>query len=147
MKKNGPALIVLFLALMVFVFANAAIRWRDVPLHDDTCVRSGSCASCHQGSIPNNHTVEFLEESHGSVARTNRESCMTCHEQRQCADCHDNEMPAWHNLLLCRPARGEKERNAHMHIANQHRQSCMECHSRQFQTQCSNCHIMDEWKR
>ncbi len=147
MKKIVLTLIVFYLAVLVLAIANAALRWREQPGHGESCVHSGDCASCHQGSIPSNHTLEFREESHGCLARGNRDSCMTCHEQRQCADCHDHMQPAWHNPLFCTPAKGEKQRNEHMDIAIRHRQSCLECHSEQFQTQCSDCHVLDEWKQ
>ncbi len=146
MNKFAPILIIIPSTLVVMVLANLGEEERDAPTYHDTGVRSNDCASCHEGSVPNNHTVAFLEESHGCVARTHRESCMTCHAQKQCADCHDNEQPSWHNMLLCTPAGGERQRNEHMRIANQHRGSCMECHSSNFQIQCSTCHTMDEWK-
>jgi hypothetical protein len=34
-----------------------------------------------------------------------------------------------------------------MHLAIEHRQSCLECHRGHFQTQCSDCHVLDEWNR
>tara|TARA_B100001964_G_scaffold245413_1_gene332177 strand:- start:1641 stop:2105 length:465 start_codon:yes stop_codon:yes gene_type:complete len=147
MKKISSTLIVLYLAVVVIAFANAALRWSEEPFHAGACGRSGDCTSCHQGTVPDNHTEKFVTKSHGCLARENRDSCLTCHQQRQCADCHDNEKPSWHSPLFCTPAKGVKQRNEHMHLAIEHRQSCLECHRGHFQTQCSDCHVLDEWNR
>lgn len=131
---------------VLLMVSSAALYWSDVPLapaHSD----SGDCASCHDGSVPRNHSEAFIRVDHGPAAFDDRQSCMGCHQSNGCDDCHLSEKPQWHSTASCDPAGSPANRDEHVRIGAAHRTSCMECHSMSFQTQCALCHLPEEWPR
>jgi hypothetical protein len=54
------------------------------------------CQSCHRREAPKNHTIGWSQNLHGNAARTNRQSCATCHDQSECISCHTTTPPFTH---------------------------------------------------
>lgn len=125
--------------IILFVTGYSIVYWTTKPQqsHDS---KNKQCADCHQQSIMQDHTVEFIKHDHAFAAVKNRENCLKCHQEKMCADCHNNEMPSWHNNPFCKPGLNYRNRDIHIQIASKHG-TCMECHATRFQTQCSKCHV------
>jgi len=54
------------------------------------------CQSCHRREAPKNHTIGWSENLHGIAARSDRQSCSTCHDQSECISCHTTNEPFTH---------------------------------------------------
>ncbi len=55
------------------------------------------CISCHEDTAPRNHTVTFVNKSHGLESRWNKTQCQTCHREDFCDSCHDTAYPISHS--------------------------------------------------
>jgi len=69
---------------------------------DRTCsichnpANGNDCQSCHKREAPKNHTTGWSFKLHGSSARSDRQSCATCHDQAECISCHTTNPPFTH---------------------------------------------------
>ncbi len=54
------------------------------------------CISCHEDTAPRNHTVTFVNKTHGLESRWNRTTCQTCHKEDFCDSCHETSYPMSH---------------------------------------------------
>lgn len=91
----------------------------------ELCHEPAKCAKCHGVGVP--HTKGFYQ-SHGSVALSDDEPCLTCHDQADfCDACHKIEMPHPSNFT-----------KAHTKIAEGDKDpACITCHA---QSDCDSCH-------
>jgi hypothetical protein len=60
------------------------------------CHKETDCASCHQTTLPQNHTQQWRRAGHGTTAALDRESCATCHQPSSCVSCHAESKPRTH---------------------------------------------------
>jgi hypothetical protein len=60
------------------------------------CHEKTDCISCHNTSMPRDHTNTWRTLSHGFMAEGNRERCLTCHKQDFCVRCHSETAPRTH---------------------------------------------------
>lgn len=134
-------------ASVLLLTSSSALYWTTRPLTPPH-LQSADCASCHEGSILNNHTAAFIRADHGPAAHDDRPSCMGCHQSEDdCIACHLAEQPQWHSEAFCDPAGGAKQRDEHVRVAAAHSGACLECHATRFHTQCTQCHTQGEWPR
>jgi hypothetical protein len=89
------------------------------------------CQSCHRREAPKNHTIGWSQNLHGNAAKTNRQSCSTCHDQSECISCHTTNAPFTHTGSWGSP----------------YDRHCLNCHvegggyvSGSMQGNCSVCH-------
>ncbi|MGO9309045.1 MAG: cytochrome c3 family protein [Spirochaetia bacterium] len=61
-----------------------------------TKASGNDCESCHRREAPKNHTIGWTENLHGIAARSDRQSCSTCHDQSECISCHTTNEPFTH---------------------------------------------------
>ncbi len=108
---------------------------------------AADCATCHEGTVQQTHTPEFVLESHGPAGLADRNACLGCHESQSCDDCHSEQAPAWHTESFRTPGSNRSARLDHTRIAMSRSGDCMECHAARFQIQCAKCHIPGEWPR
>lgn len=96
------------------------------------------CITCHKGMEtlhnikPQSHSNIGWSKSHGTEARIEKESCMSCHITSQCAECHLQR-----NDIQFRN-HSRNFRFIHSIEARAQPQTCDSCHSRSF---CLDCHL------
>ena len=109
----------------------------------------GVCLNCHttMQSMPLRAVAEFQhgprwDRAHGAVAKSEGETCLSCHTQQSCSDCHSKVAPAMPFALF--PERVEKWQlhrgdfaATHAVDARSEPATCLRCHGSQF---CVSCH-------
>ena len=101
--------------------------------HDGLSRKSNrdNCHQCHSVMRPRDHTLGWLDDSHGQAATSDRDRCATCHTGDQCVACHQ-VTPRSHMPLATFRLGG------HATAARVDTRSCFACHT--FENTCSNCH-------
>lgn len=103
------------------------MRRHDIPgtQPDNTCGMchaEHSCRECHEETMPQSHTMLWMDKTHGVEAAWDRDRCQVCHEPDSCDACHQEVRPRSHN-------------------ANWERGHCTQCHqSASSGTGCAVCH-------
>ncbi|MEI6385226.1 MAG: cytochrome c3 family protein [Spirochaetota bacterium] len=99
-----------------------------------TAARGNDCASCHQREAPKTHVAGWILQAHSRAARTDSQTCATCHSQSQCIDCHTEQKPYTHNSTWV-------STTGHPLAAAANRASCAVCHAGATSTNsCASCH-------
>ena len=86
------------------------------------CHSEDSCTECHSVMQPASHNNLFRLQTHGALARWNRDGCQVCHEEDSCRSCHEESRPRSHN------ARWEENHCYGCHIAAPQGEGCVVCH-------------------
>lgn len=88
------------------------------------CHTQQSCDSCHKTQKPENHTNQWRQRGHGTVAALDRDGCATCHTSESCTACHSTTAPRNH--------RGQWGGDKSKH--------CQSCHIPVSGESCAVCH-------
>jgi hypothetical protein len=88
------------------------------------CHQETSCTSCHQTTMPDNHTQQWRRVGHGVTAALDRDNCSTCHQPASCQSCHSESKPRTHVGMFGAPM-------------NNH---CITCHEPLQSEGCAACH-------
>lgn len=90
----------------------------------DLCHTDSSCAQCHAGTPPADHTNHFITRGHGARAAVDRDRCRTCHKTDSCETCHALTPPRTHTFAFGAPRQGH----------------CTSCHLPLGEDSCAACH-------